>query len=295
MFGKFAVSVAVNNPPQALALAERLPKKDERDRCRANVAAAMDDLAKAEEILKSIEPWPARRARARLAYRIAPTRPAEAIRLIETMSSNDGNENAAKAQAFGWLAVAIAPHDRAQSHRLIDRAFATYLKPGERSYGGYGGSAARAALLTVLARQIGYPDLQSAEYRVLALRPTGRDVWSPAGVQETTVMIALFLGLIDPPAAKGLLQSVEAASDVIGTGGSGIGRRDWLVAWALTDPEHAVELATRELATAKNAQAKQNAFYTVTETVQLLLTAPGERLKHISQNKPDMASPDREY
>jgi hypothetical protein len=255
----------------------------------------MDDLPKAEALLKDIEPWSAQRARVRLASRIAPTRPAEAVRLIETTPSNNGNDDIVKGRAFGWLAVAVAPRDRAQAHGLIDRAFAEFLRPGDRSYGGYGGRASRAAVLAVLARQIGYPDMQSAEYRVLALRPTNKEMWSPAGAQETPVMIALFLGLIDQPLAKSLLRSVEPASDAIGTGGSGVGHREWLDAWTLADPEHAVELATRALSAAKDAAAKENALNETLEMVQLLLTPPAERLERITRNRPDMASPDREY
>jgi hypothetical protein len=149
--------------------------------------------------------------------------------------------------------------------------------------------------LTVLAQQIGYADVQGAEYRVMALRPTNKEMWSPAMAQETPVMIALCLGLIDPPFAKRLLQSVESAADSIGSGASGVGRRDWLTAWTLVDPQRAVELAVQELAGAKETEARKNAVYSAMDVVQLLLTPAGDRQKQITQNHPDMRSPEGEY
>ncbi len=263
-----------------MRLLEKITDKNQCDNHVANIAAAIDDLPKAEEILAKLEPWYVQRARMSLAYRIAAKRPAEAVRLVENIHSQYGNEEDAKALAFGWLATAIAPRDRALACSLVDRAFAIYLKPSERSFGNYGGREGQAALLAVQAQQIGYPDLGSVLYRTLAARPVAsKDDFSPVRVQESCVVMAMLVALVDPAIARQMLQSVEPNSDAIGSGFSGVGRDEWLKAWALADPQHAVDLAEKELAAAKDATAKQRAKSAAMEMVELWLAAPGERLK----------------
>ena len=50
-------------------------------------------------------------ARAKLAYRLAATRPADAIRIIEGTPTDYGREELTKAVAFGWIATVISPMD----------------------------------------------------------------------------------------------------------------------------------------------------------------------------------------
>ena len=166
------------------------------------MATELDDLAKAESVLKNVEPWCAGRARVRLAYRIAATRPAEAIRLVENIPADNGREDLTKAGAFGWLATVIAAKDPKLAHVLIDRAFAIYLHPAEqvRHFGGWW--VPQSAFSAYQARAAGYPDMESAIYRVLAARPTTKDTWSPVAVHESTVGMALFLALVDRSVAR---------------------------------------------------------------------------------------------
>jgi hypothetical protein len=285
--GSIAAAVAQFDASRALDLLGKIDK-DQRRGYLPNVVAAIDDLEKAEALLKDLEPWYQQRARMRLAYRIAAKRPAEAIRLVEDIPARYGSEEDSQALAFGWLAKAAAPNDPALAYSLIDRAFTIYLKPSDRSFGSYGGRGAQAAFLAVQAQEIGYPDVESAVYRALAARLAMKDAWSPVALQESFVVMAMYLALVDPPTAKAILHELEPVSEAIGTGYSGVGREEWLKAWALADPQHARELAERELASAKDQEAKERAQYAVRSMVELWATDPGQRLKSLSRRYSNM-------
>ena len=79
-------------------------------------------------------------ARTAIAYRIGPDHPDEAIRIIEGMK-RDPWPTSWQAEAFGWLAVALAPRDRARANALIDRALAMMID--QRDWAGLAGPAAR--------------------------------------------------------------------------------------------------------------------------------------------------------
>ncbi len=294
VFSTVAGALAPSDLSRAKGLMDKISDKNRRDYYVAEVAGSLDNIEQAESLLKDIEPFYAQRARMELAYRIAAKRPAEAVRLVENTPTQRGNEEDTKAKAYGWLATAIAPGDPVLAHSLIDRAFAIYRKPADRFSGGRGGRAAQAAVLAVEADQIAYPDMQSVVYRVLATRSTTKDAWSPAAVNESSMMMALYLALIDPPTARQILQSLEPTSETIGSGYSGVLRIEWFKAWGLVDPQHAAELLQRKLATAQEKRAKQDAENAVYETVELWLTPPGERLNNISMRYRDMLSPREE-
>lgn len=93
---------------------------------------------------------------------------------------------------------------------------------------------------------------------------------------------------------KVLLQSVEPASDSIGSGSSGVGRNEWFMAWAMVDPEHAAELAERELDAIKDAKMKQSTWYGAMECVNLWLAGPDERLKNVLRRVGGQFSPEEE-
>ncbi len=288
-----ARTIAAVDLDSALKLSKKVSQQ-RRSSCVANIAVTLDDLPKAESLLKSVEPWYAARGRARLAYRIAATRPAEAVRLVEGISAENGQEDT-KAAAFGWLATVIVARDPALAHKLIDRAFVIYLHPSDRSQNVFAPRAAQRALLAYQAGLAGYPDMESVIYRTLAMRPTGKNAWNPAAAQEASVMVAMFLALVDPPAAKQMLQSLEANSEAIGSGYSGVGRREWLKAWAIVDPPHTVDLAQRELAVAQDQNAKQMVGWAVMEIVDLWTCDPKDRVKRLIGYNPNIFSPDQEY
>ena len=116
--------------------------------------------------------------------------------------------------ALGWVAVAVAPRDKSLACSLIDRAFAILMapdKPGP-TLGDDGGWPAQAAFLAVQAKRIGYPDMESVIHRVLACRPTRKHAIAQASdieSLESKVFMAAFLGLVDPQAARDMLDSIE--------------------------------------------------------------------------------------
>jgi hypothetical protein len=216
---------------------------------------------------------------------------------VENIPTDGGNGEFTKAAAFGWLATAIAPKDSTLAHSLIDRAFAIYLHPSNTPphHYVYAIRAAHAALLAHQANLVRYPDMEGAIYRVLAMRPTTKDAWSPVAVNESSVMMAMFLTLVDPPLAKQTLQSIEPHSAALGSGGSGVGSRDWLRAWALVDPSHAIELFQRELAAAKDENAKRSAWYAGMEMVDLWSGDPSNVVKLVTRGNGNIFSPDQEF
>jgi protocatechuate 3,4-dioxygenase beta subunit len=292
--GSIAAAVAVVDVDRALKLLEKF-EKNERDAYVANVAAALDDLDKARSILAAVEPWYARRALRRLAYRIAAARPSEAVALIESAPAQGySDEQDSKALSYGWLATVIAPNDAALAHSLIDRALAIYLHPTERSYSNYGGRPAKAAFLAVQAHEIGYPDMESVVWRVLAARPTTAQGESPVRMQEASTMMALYLAMVDPAAARHILQSLEPDSKTIGSGSSGVQREAWLWAWGLADPRHAVEVARLEISSAQDDAAKKTAVNKVLAMIDLWSTPAEKRLEYFSRRYYDLRPPDEE-
>lgn len=294
LFSSVATAVASCDFDRAVALLEKFPKTSQRDRDLAQLAGSLDDVEKAESILKGMEPWIAKDARIHLACRIAAKRPAEAVRIVENLNAQaNGYGDEEQAAAFGWIAVAIAPRDKKLAHSLIDRGLQILLAPSDRSMNSYGGRPARAAILAIEAEQIGYPDMQSVIYRVLATRATAdvNSFSSPVQALECNMMMALYLALIDPDNAKQVLQAIEPHSDCIGSGYSGVQRYEWLKAWALVDPRHTMEVIERDLTSAKDSAAKQDSQGGLAEVVELWLTAPGDRLKNISERYRHMFPP----
>jgi hypothetical protein len=117
-----------------------------------------------------------------------------------------------------------------------------------------GGPRSEAAAFAVWAGEIGYPDMESAIYRVLACRPTGGERFPHDGREEMVDMAAK-LALVDPETAREILRAIERRIDLTGTrltpwNGGGL----WLSAWALADLKHAEELFDRALAEPKETK-----------------------------------------
>jgi protocatechuate 3,4-dioxygenase beta subunit len=294
-----AQAVARCDVPLALTLLKKYPP-NEQARFVADVAGALDDIEQAELLLKDYDQghdsWYANQARVRVACRIAAKRPAEAVKIVEKLSSRGyGRDDEEKAKAYGWMASNIASTDQKLAHELVDRAMTLYLKSSDYGLNSYGGRPAQAAVLTVTAQKIGYPDMQSLIYRAMATRPTtqaNENRWeSPAVTYETHAMLAMFLALVDPDSAEQVLQSIEPQSELIGSGFRGIDRRVWLKAWALCNPRRAVELAEQAWTNAQKAAPKQRTESDIQEIVGLWLTVPDKRLKKLTERYPDMFLP----
>jgi protocatechuate 3,4-dioxygenase beta subunit len=291
--GQLTMLVAACDAPRAIELINGIADTGERDRWKANLAVKMDDIEQAQALLKDFEPWNKTRALQRLAYRIAPARPADAVRMVEKFPTQYGREDREKAAAFGWLATAIAPRDKKLAWSLIDRAFELYLHPKDRtsSYDSFG---LPGALLAVQAHRVGYPDMESAIYRAIALRPTSKHDSNPVRIKEANVMMAVILALVDPRPAKDILQSVEPYAESIGSGYSGIGHGEWIKAWALADPLRLMDLADRELDAAKDKSAVERVHRDLMEIAELLPASTENRLKTMVRRSGQINWPDEE-
>jgi hypothetical protein len=230
-----------------------------------------------------------------MACRLAPTRPADAIRVAEIIGNNpqgypdDGQR--AKATALGRVAVAIAPRDKPLAYALIDRAFAILLAsqepPSSREV--WGGWPAGAGFVALLAQQIGYPDMESVVYRVLACRPSrkhGPGVQDASDIHflQSELIMATFLGLVDHQAARELLQCVDAQSGSLRPEANPALRWTWLKAWALVDPKRGQTLFDAAAASIKGGPANDSQFYELVDVADLLAAPPSEKARHIAED-----------
>jgi protocatechuate 3,4-dioxygenase beta subunit len=291
--GKVAVALASYDLPHALSLLGSITDPQEQDRFRAEVAVAacLGNLDQALELAGKLPSPNDDRIKVDMAYRLAPTRPADAVRVIETMASNTRTTSISsynlekKAMALGWVAGLVAPRDQPLACSLIDQGLAILTAPQEREYSGsYGGRAAKAAFLAVLANQIGYPDMQSVIYRVLAARPTTKNEYSPARVVESHVIVAAFLALVDPQVARDILETIEPQSEAIGSGISGVGQDAWVKAWLLVDPQRGEELFDRDLSEIKDGSDASSRIYRLVEAADLLAAPSNEKPQYIMRS-----------
>jgi hypothetical protein len=314
-----AKSLAAFDPDRAVKLLNLIGDTNVRNRSIEDVAiaAAPHDLATAQEILRRRErllsagsravlgkslkmptdsrlglPSYARRAVAPFAYQLALSRPDDALRLIdESCDMRDGSGVPAKAEALGWVAVAVAPRDQQRAWALIDQALDLCAGPydGDNTpWGVRGGRPTRAALLACQANQVRYPDMESVVHRVLAARPAG----SPSRVLESHVVMAMLLALVDPETARDVLKSLEPHSEAIVSERDGTGRDLWLRAWALADPRQLLARIERELNAAKGKPDWNMSRSGIAEMVDILTVPPSKRLKPLTELLGEVWIPD---
>ncbi len=225
------------------------------------------------------------RARTAIAYKIAGDRPDAAIQIIEELSHvPDSTRHAA---AFGWLAVIQAPRDRARANALIDRALALMID--DPSWVGLwarsGGALAAAAHIAACARQIGYPDMDSAIMRVMAARPchTLRALNDRDALIGSLAVSGVALALVDPDAARTVLERIESLCGIDPVSLPDI-REPWLTAWALVDLAKAAAIFESELASLdqeKNPRLWRRGFFEMVE----LLSAPPDHREEVLQKR----------
>jgi RNA polymerase sigma factor (sigma-70 family) len=267
---RIAAALAPFDRPRAERLLGPLANAKAIDRYRSDVAAAAGDAAGVST----------GRGKLRLAYRRAADNPDEAVRIAESI-----REVPDRVEALGWVAVALAPSDRKRAWQLIDRALDLCLRQPDafarlEQHGGVGVLAARVA---GQAAAVGYSDMESAVYRVLATRPTVR-TRSPAQVAEALVAMALVLATFDPPAARALLEAVGPRSELVGTASAGVRRASWLEAWALVDARQFADRFEQELAAWSARPGADPAGTTLTRSVNVLTVAPDARAEYVLRN-----------
>ncbi len=289
--GMAAEAMAPSDLKRALALLEPITRQNGPDRFRANVAVAIcrQNLEQALAIVaKMASAYDANGARLRIAYRLAPTRPADAVRVAESMGSSPRVPRASEAQAMalGWVAVAVAPRDKPLACSLIDRAFAIIMTPdaSESSLDYFGGRPALAAFLVVQAERSAYPDMESIIYRVLACRPTEKNPSAAARSLESMaseVFMATLLGLVDPQTARGILESIESLPGTLGFRSNGPGSAAWVKAWLLVDAKRGQALFDGAVASIRNKPGTDTEFYEIVEAAALLAAPPHEKVQHV--------------
>jgi hypothetical protein len=217
-----------------------------------------------------------------IAYKIGAARPDEALQILEGMKGHAADKM--RAEALGWLAVAMAPRDRARAWALIDRALAIPIDHPEpfQSWTYFGAATASAARIAACARHIGYPDMDSAILRVMTTRPGG----ASGGFQDPAMQIlsatiaAVPLALVDPSSARTLLQQIEERSGLDPVALAKVAGEDWLRAWALADlkkAESLFEAALAALEGARQVNLQAAGFFKMVE----VLAAPPHRREAI--------------
>jgi hypothetical protein len=279
--GRVAGALAPFDLKRALDLVEPLPEPRDRVRYTAFIAtaiAASDPtraIGLADRIAETDTSSTSLTIKIDVAYKLAADRPDEAVRIAEGMKG----DGAAKyqAEAFGWLATAIASRDPARARALIDRALAMPLeRPDEFGiFSAFGAGTASAAWIATCARRIGYPDMDSVIGRVLATRSAGHGRDPSLDIEATTIA-AEALALTDPGAARRVLHDIEARSRQGPTDLDRITRNRWLPAWALVDLNHARDLWDAELA-ALDAERGVNLQDTGLLRMAEVLALPPER------------------
>jgi RNA polymerase sigma factor (sigma-70 family) len=215
------------------------------------------------------------RARTAIAYAIGADRPDEAIKIIEGIERRQW-ASSWQAGAFGWLAVALAPRDPARANALIDRAL--NLMIDDQDWIRSGDEMTVAARVAARAHRIGYPDMEGVIMRVMAARSGGlRQVAGDrAGFVEGLATAAIHLALIDPGAARIVLEQLEerpglAPASLPRT------RPSWLMAWALVDLEKAQTIFEAELAAFEREKRQGLGSEGFLETAELLIAPPDRR------------------
>lgn len=190
-----------------------------------------------------------------VAFRIARNHPDEAVALVVGTS-----KAAFRVKGLLGLAGRFASIDRKRAIRMVDQAFDELEKDGDpfRSWSGYGAAAGLAALAVYKANEIGHPELATLVARALALRPSGRDNWSPEDRPRQLVKFALVLALTDPAAARQVLAGIAAPEQFLKRAVHE--RRAWLFVLALADPARAVSLVDRQLEGLENFKGGGNAL-----------------------------------
>ena len=212
-------------------------------------AASVTQPDQARALLKGLEPFYLSRAQAAMACRIAETRPDEALRLVESIDS-DYRTKGEKVAALGWMAEGIARRDKTRANAILDHALKMAMEPSvEESRVHDSELPVNIAILAVHAERIGYPDLQSVLARVLASRQPLREIGMPDRAFEDSLKVAVCAGRGRSGDGRSIAQILEPqASSYVYPSSDRRTKVQWFTAWALADPEHAVELANTRLA-----------------------------------------------
>jgi RNA polymerase sigma factor (sigma-70 family) len=273
-----AAALAPFDLERALALLGPIEAED-KDRCVALVARAIatSDPGRAVALADAMQGEGNHRelVKTPVAYRIGADRPDEAIRIIEGIQRDDAGRW--QAEAFGWLAVALAPRDRERACALIDRALAMTMDDATGEAGSMFADDAMlaAAHVAARARQIGYPDMESVLMRVMATRD-GRWLGNRYAQSRFSMLSVISQALLDPVTARTALEQLETRGGLSPVAFP-IARRPRLLAWALIDLEKAEAVFEAEVAGLDKERNPVPLIRGMLFTVQALATPPEQR------------------
>ena len=154
-----------------------------------------------------------------------------------------------RGQALGRLAVRMAEFDRPKAWKLIDEALVIHRSPKDayRSWSSFGGGGPFAAVLAYQAQQVGYPDMRSVVWHVLAACQAKGRAHGQARLRAT-IGTARILGLVDQEATRQLLESVVDQEEQMPRGDGGLSMYDqWMQAWLLVDFQHGTKMLRADL------------------------------------------------
>jgi hypothetical protein len=178
-----------------------------------------------------------------------------------------------KAETLGWIAVAVAPRDRAEACGLIDEALALCVDCRDRADFHSGVDASLlAAFVAMQAQQIGYPDIGSVVARVLAARTWTEEEDSPAD------RLPVLLGPIDPVAAGQLLAARLSRTNV--GAGSSAASNYALGDWIFISEKSFTDLIEQPLGAAELDPGDDERLGLA---ATLLILRPEDRLSYYSQ------------
>jgi hypothetical protein len=290
-----AQAFALCDAERGLKYAPPPTKMRERRQCLANMAgvAARYDLDKAMELLDMTRDRERslKSALVPMTYNAAWRSPKDGIEIVERYGKDCApfyfcQIAPEKAEALGWVAVAIADREPAKAWSLIDQALdicVHTVDPWHRSgWDSDGNRPARAAVLALQAKRIGYPDMQSIYHRVLASRmAAGTDFSSGDAVREN-IKLVILLSLINPDLARDLLEIMQSRLDRTNS------RLPWThgaMAWALVGDDRLPELVRQRVARAEGLQAWDLALLEISEVVNVLTSAPSHRAERMMRNR----------
>jgi hypothetical protein len=278
--GLVAAAIASFDLPRAMSLIEPTDEGFEKDRALAGIAKAIapQNLEKALELVKRLDKQFQDRTRMAIAYQLAPARLKDALGVVDSMDTFAALKT--KAEAYGWLAAAVAPKDRQTAWSLVDKSISLFEKNAQemRGWNSSGGRGAYAARVVTQANAIGYPDMRSLIDRVLAMRPLAEEVSSPHELQKATVIMAKLLALVDPETARHLLETVAPRIDqYTDFDYSGVVARDWYQAWALANLAQSVSYWQGQLEAVRTNPDFKLDQNSLDATLELLTTPATDR------------------
>jgi hypothetical protein len=295
--GLVAAALAPHDFDRAMALAEPLDAEHKDDAVAAiAVAIGCRDLEKALKVVSRLNTSSTLpdNTRLKIAYRLAATRPQDALRVVESMNTFGAKK--IQADAYGQLAVVIAPRDRRLAWSLVDKSFAIYETNAQemRGWSYYGGPGAFAAHVVTLAHRIGYPDMGLLIDRAVAMHPAD-DEDRPRESQRSATFIAGMLALVDPETGKELLETVAPRCDALKDFGyPGVEATAWHQAWALADLAQLTSVWDRRLEAARTNPRIDPAANGLDGTLDLLTTPQADRIYVLDRYVRAFSRPDQE-